>query len=139
MGKFLGSGGWKKSRVKGIRLHRYCGQFTTAGAAIATNVKGEGFTVRYLAAGGRYRIVFDQGFAELRCATVTLGQEAGGNDAAFPVPSTVVLGSSNAPASIEIETQSAAGTAAYLTGPVVYFDITFAEKTTKASANLSTV
>lgn len=110
------------------------GQFTTAGAAAATSPKGAGWSVRRTGT-GTYVVTFERQYKELAAAHVTLQQATGGNDCALLV--TYSAGTASAPATLTIETQSSAGTAADLTGPVVHFTANFTSATLAAPASTS--
>jgi hypothetical protein len=127
----LATGAFREARHRKARLFHYVGQFTTAGDAAATNAKGSGFSVHHHDT-GLYLVTLDRAWAEIVSIRVTLGQAAAGNDAAFPVPSTVSAGDIRTGASFDIQTQSADGTAADITGPVVYFEVWVSEKPTRS-------
>jgi hypothetical protein len=129
----LASGGWRDAKFRKGRLFCYVGSFTTNGDAAAASPKGAGFSVHHHDT-GLYLITLDRAWAEIVSIDVNLGQAAAGNDAAFYVPSTVTPGAGNTPASFDIQTQSADGTAADISGPVVNFRVWVSEKPTPATA-----
>lgn len=102
---------------------RISGNFTTAGAANPT-VKSSGpWSVAHTAT-GQYTVTLTEPVAEFLAGDVGLwAATANANNARIVL--TPAIGTSAVPASFVIETQSTAGTAADLTGPIVSFDIAF--------------
>lgn len=99
------------------------GRFTTAGAAAPT-VKSSGPFSVSAPSTGQYTITLTEPIAEylsLDCGLWTVTANAN----TVRVILTPNIGTSAVPASFILETQSAAGTAANLTGPIVTFDVTF--------------
>ncbi len=110
------------------------GSFTCNGAAAATSPKAAGYSVRRTGT-GTYVVTFDRPFRALVSCNVTLQQATAGNDCAFLVSST--LGSASAGATLTIETQSVAGTAANLAAGTVHFQAIFTDATLSAPASTS--
>lgn len=110
------------------------GSFTCAGAAAATSPKGRGYTVRRTGT-GTYVVTFTRNFKAVVHVAANLLQATGGNDAAFAVSYT--LGTATTPATLTIETQSSAGTAANLAAGEVHFRAVFTDATLTAPASTS--
>ena len=103
-------------------VRRVAGSFTTAGASAPTVVKGTGFTVSAPSTGVYTITSTGDHFLAYIAFGCDLMQTAGGNDvAAF----TAITPTTSTGWTATIETQSAAGTPADLTGPVVSFWIEF--------------
>lgn len=106
---------------------RMSGKFTTAGAAAPTVYSTGPWTITYTAT-GTYLVTFAETFNELLYAVAHLSDATASTKRCFVLSAstTPTAGASpNTPASFSIETQSIAGTAADLTGPVVHFDCAF--------------
>ena len=101
-------------------VHRVSGSFTTAGASAPSTTTGAGFTVSAPST-GVYTITGRGTFPGYISFGANLLGSTGSND---DVLFTAIAPTTN-PWTATIETQSSAGTAANLTGPVVGFWIEF--------------
>lgn len=109
------------------------GNFTTAGAAVPAVFSSGPFVVTKVGT-GLYRVTFKEQFNEfLSGDTQMLDATASAKTCYIRNDTTHApnVGTANANAYIEIETQSVAGTAADLTGPIVSFDINWRKGTLK--------
>lgn len=105
---------------------RGSGRFTTAGAGAPTVFSTGPWTITKGGAAGRYTVTGTEQGVELLAADASLWQNTAGTAVALVVlstPAPTAGASPKTPWSFDIETQSVAGTAANLTGPVVTFDI----------------
>lgn len=102
-------------------LERVVGQFETDGDAVPVNCRGAGYTVHHNGT-GLYTVTLDKRYRYIM-PRAGLSQASNGNDCAFVVPSSISAGSATANASFDICTQSSAGTAADIDGPLVWFDV----------------
>lgn len=100
---------------------RISGRFTSAGAASPT-VKSSGPWSVVRSAAGQYTVTLTEPVAEILAGDAALWT-ATANANVAKILLTPSIGTSAVPASFVIETQSVAGTAADLTGPIVCFDI----------------
>lgn len=107
-------------RTPGVR--RYSGSFTTAGSSAPSVIYGEGFTVSAPST-GVYTVTIDQRFTACIAKGADIDGAAGNDDEVRITAHT--LGTATANATLTIETQSADGTAANLTGPIVSFWVDF--------------
>jgi hypothetical protein len=110
-----------------------CGNFTTAGAAAPTVFSNGPFAVTKVGT-GLYRVTFKEQFTEfLSGDTQMLDATASAKTCYIRNDTTHApnVGTANTNAYIEIETQSTAGTAADLTGPIVSFDLNWRKGTLK--------
>lgn len=110
------------------------GSFVCAGAAAATSPKGRGYSVRRTGT-GTYVLTFQRNFKAMVFCSANLLQATGGNDVAFVVSYT--LGTATTPATMTIETQSSAGTAANLAAGEVHFEAVFTDAVLAAPASTS--
>jgi len=117
---------WYPPAVEGVaNTVKVKGRFTTAGAGAPTVFSTGPFTVTRSGV-GRLVVTFTDLFVELLHASAELADATGSSKRALVDSSTLTAGASpNTPASFTIETQSTAGTAADLTGPIVMFSATF--------------
>jgi hypothetical protein len=102
------------------------GSFVTAGAAAPTVIEGAGFTVSAPVT-GVYSITVDRKYPGVKCCIPHLGTTDGSatNDEVHYGGYTAATGV------FILTTESAAGTAADLTGPVVHFIIKFVKYSTQ--------
>lgn len=108
-----------------------CGTFTTAGAAAPTVFSSGPFAVTKVGT-GLYRVTFKENFNEFLSGDAQLLDATASSKTCFLRNDTTHapnIGSNVANAYIEIETQSTAGTAADLTGPIVSFDVNWRKGT----------
>lgn len=98
----------------------YEGSFTTAGSSAPSVTKGLGFTVSAPTT-GVYTVTFDRQFYDYIGFSAVINGATGTNDAVYVTAIDPNPGTTNA--TMTIETQSAAGTAADLTGPIVSFRV----------------
>jgi hypothetical protein len=102
---------------------RYAGRFQTNGAAPATNSKGWGVVSIVRNATGKYKITLDRAFAEILYINARLAQVTSLTQDVIIIDSTIDPGDFDTPASFEVETHSAIGTEANLTGPIVMWEL----------------
>jgi hypothetical protein len=98
----------------------YSGSFVTDGANAPSVVKGKGFTVAAPGT-GVYVITFDEKFYGYVAAFVGIHGATGTDDGAYWTAIDPAPAATNA--TLTVETQSALGTAANLTGPIVSFQV----------------
>ncbi len=109
------------------------GRFTTAGAGAGTGQVGLQVKSITYSATGIYTFVFSQSFKHIVGVECRLADSTASNDDVKPVLSSFTPGDANTPASIQLVTQSADGTAAALNGPVVLYKFTFSNENDLAS------
>lgn len=101
------------------------GRFTTAAAANPAVFSTGPWAIVHSAT-GQYTVTFTELFNEVLFVDVQLGAATASAQRALEISASSSPGASpKTPASILIETQSTAGTAADLTGPVVNFTVKF--------------
>ncbi len=134
MSRYLSSLGWRQN-AKFSTPHRYTveGRFETDGAAAGVNQVGLGVKSITYSATGIYTFVFNQAFKHILNVECRIADSASSNDDVKPVLSSFTPGDANTPASIQLVTQSADGTAAALNGPVVLYKFTFSNENDLAS------
>lgn len=100
----------------GHDLVEVCGSFVTNGSSAPTVIRGKGFTVSAPST-GVYSITIDRAYPEMVCCVTGFsnGDTTATNDEAQVGTYTASTGV------LTLITESAAGTAANLTGPVVHF------------------
>ena len=123
----LASGGWRRLLWRNPRAYKYSGSFVTAGTADPTVLKGKGFTVARTET-GELTVTLDRAFKTLVSLTVTLEDVSNSTARAFPLLSSGAVGDFDTPASFKIITQTSAGSAADLTGPIVHFSAEFSDQ-----------
>lgn len=104
---------YRDLRVKSPNHVLIAGSFTTAGGSAPSVTTGAGFTVGAPTAGGVYTVTLTGGYTAVTACVASLEQAAGGSGRCVV--------NSTAAGSVDIETQSSAGTGAQLTGPIVHF------------------
>lgn len=102
---------------------RVCGSFVLAGAANPTVFSSGPFVATYAGSTGQLTVTgLESAVENVHCDTHIMGA-TGNTQAAKCIGNSA--GSNGVGWSMNIETQSAAGTAANLTGPTVFFEITY--------------
>lgn len=110
---------------------RLSGNFTTAGAA-NPSVRSSGPWSVVHSGTGQYTVSLTEPVGEYLAGDAGLWTAAGNANVVKILSTSLALGSSAlVPGSFIIETQSVAGTAADLTGPIVSFDIAYRKGTLK--------
>lgn len=108
---------------------RYSFNFTCNGTGAPTVSSGP-LTVTRTGV-GTYAVTFATSFVEVLGISVDPWGATGSTVRAVPIAASVTPGALNTPASFNIETQSAAGTKADLTGAVISVDVAFRKGVTK--------
>jgi hypothetical protein len=114
----------KHRKFRNANCVQYEGSFTTADTAAPTVVKGEGFTVSAPST-GVYTVTFDRRFYDCIAKVASIDGATGHTQKAEITAHAAAPSTTNA--TITIETQSSAGTAANLTGPIVSFIVVWSE------------
>lgn len=113
----------------GRDLVEVCGSFVTNGASAPTVVNGSGFTVSAPSTGVYTISITDRKYPEMDCCIANLGLGSGTTATDDEVHVGIYTESTG---SFVLITESDAGTAADLTGPVVHFIAKFVKYETQA-------